>query len=318
MSTIAVVTPVYNDWASFAELLLALDGTAARMGATMRVIAVDDGSLETFDPETVSTGTFRHIESVEIVRLAFNAGHQRAIAVGLVVAAEDARLDGVVVMDSDGEDRPEDVPHLIKAADQNCVVVARRTHRSEGLAFRTFYAAYKLLFRVLTGARIDFGNFCFVPRRHLVSLTYNANIWNHLAAALTRSRIPVRRVETSRGTRFAGNSKMNFLALVLHGLSAVAVYSDAALVRIVISALLLAAATAIALAAVVAVRLGTDWAIPGWATNLFAALSILFVQSVMFGLVSVFTLLNGRTGVSFIAATDAPRCILERRLRRLK
>ena len=75
-------------------------------------------------------------------------------------------------MDADGEDRPEDVSRLAAAwsEDTNRIVVAQRGERSEGLAFRFFYAIYKLTFRIMTGQKIDFGNFCLLPRESLRAL----------------------------------------------------------------------------------------------------------------------------------------------------
>ncbi len=65
-------------------------------------------------------------------------GHQRAIAVGLVVAAEKTGSDCIVVMDSDGEDRPEDLRDLISGAERfpDNIICARRAERSESAWFR--------------------------------------------------------------------------------------------------------------------------------------------------------------------------------------
>jgi hypothetical protein len=89
--------------------------------------------------------------------------------------------------------------------DTNRIVVGQRGERSEGLAFRFFYAIYKLIFRIMAGQRIDFGNFCLLPQESVRALTYDPSIWNNLAAAVTRSRIPRTAVRVVRGARLAGN-----------------------------------------------------------------------------------------------------------------
>ena len=111
------------------------------------------------------------------------------------------------MMDADGEDRPEDVPKLLSAwgEDQNIIIVAQRSERSEGLVFKIFYILYKLAFRIATGRKIDFGNFCLIPRTPLCALTYNPAIWNNLASAITRSTTPRIAVPLARGVRFAGS-----------------------------------------------------------------------------------------------------------------
>ena len=55
------------------------------------------------------------ISEVQLIWLFGNIGHQRAIAVGLVVASRIEEIEAVVVMDADGEDRPEDVSRLAAA-----------------------------------------------------------------------------------------------------------------------------------------------------------------------------------------------------------
>ena len=146
------------------------------------------------------------IDSVEVMHLAVNLGHQRAIAVGLSLIAHRDDIGTVVVMDSDGEDRPEDIDTLLAAAAQHPdhVILAQRTQRSESVGFRTGYLAYKALFRLLTGRVIDFGNFCLLPMPVVRRLAHMPDLWNNLAAAIMRSRLRRIAVPTVRGLRHAG------------------------------------------------------------------------------------------------------------------
>ena len=50
-----------------------------------------------------------------VLHLRSNQGHQRAIALGLYHLHEFTDAEAVVVMDGDGEDRPEDLPELLRA-----------------------------------------------------------------------------------------------------------------------------------------------------------------------------------------------------------
>ena len=136
-------------------------------------------------------------------------------------------------MDADGEDRPAELRNLMAAARArpDAIVCAQRARRSEGWVFRAYYQIYKLAFRMLTGAVIDFGNFCLIPRSLLRYVISNGNTWNNLAAMLVRSRLPSVKVATIRGERYAGKSRMNLISLILHGLSAIAVYCDVAIAR---------------------------------------------------------------------------------------
>jgi polyisoprenyl-phosphate glycosyltransferase len=174
---VGIVIPVLNDWASLDLIITKLSHQAERNKLNFHIFVVDDGSSEK-PPCFLGKGQ-AHVD-IQLIRLANNLGHQRAIAIGLVIASSFEDIGAVVVMDADGEDRPEDVPRLLNAwgEDPNLIVVAQRSERSEGLVFKFFYALYKLAFRIVTGQKIDFGNFCLIPRASLPSLTYNPAIWN--------------------------------------------------------------------------------------------------------------------------------------------
>jgi glycosyltransferase involved in cell wall biosynthesis len=195
---IGIVIPIFNDWTSLDVLVKKLNDQAEQIQFNFHIFVIDDGSSE--EPHGFLGGREAHLD-IQLVRLSNNLGHQRAIAVGLVIASRVEDIRAVVVMDADGEDRSEDVPKLLSAwgEDPNLIVVAQRRERSEGLVFKSFYAMYKLAFRVMTGQRIDFGNFCLIPRVSLCALTHNPAIWNNLAAAITRSTIPRIPLPLARG-----------------------------------------------------------------------------------------------------------------------
>lgn len=143
-------------------------------------------------------------------------------------------------------------------------------------------------------------------------LAHMPEIWNHLAAAVLRSRARVVGVPTERGHRYAGNSSMNLVSLLAHGLSAIAVFSDIVFVRLLIlasavSALALALATGAA-----AVRFATDLAIPGWASNVVGISAIILFQAVTLSVVASLTMLASRSGAVFIPALHAGEYIAER------
>src|SRR5258706_1671858 len=306
LANIAIVTPVYNDWESLERLLTAISEAPGLNHVRFRIVAVNDSSQQ------APTVSFLHrkrprIQRVDILILVCSIGHQRAIAVGLVAARKIPGVSGVLVMDCDGEDRPEDIGGILAAAEENpgMIICARRRQRSESPLFRACYHLYKGAFRLLTGAHIDFGNFCYIPRREMDSVVHTPMVWNHLAGALVRSRIPLHRIDTKRGQRYAGRSSMNFAALVLHGLSAVSVYADVVMVRLLLATLGISIFAALGMIAVVGIRLFTNLAIPGWASAVMGSLAIVLLQSAVFAAISTFMLLNARSAKPVIPAIDA-------------
>ena len=317
---LTIITPVYNDWDSFRILIREIDRVCANMGMQIHVLAIDDGSFMAPDAQQLSFGVLGVVRKVEIIKLVCNLGHQRAIAVGLAVAMSHAVADAILVMDSDGEDRPHDIPSLVRASCQHpgAIICARRMNRSEGLGFRICYRLYKSVFRLFTGAVIDFGNFCLIPVGTLRLLTYNSNIWNNLAASIVRSRIPLHRVNTARGVRYAGRSHMNIVALITHGLSAVSAYSDICLVRLLITLLGLAFVIVLGLIGLFVIRFATEAAIPGWTSTVFGLLCAILLQALMIAGMAVFMLLSSRSYAQIVPAIDSVRYIANRDMLRLE
>jgi polyisoprenyl-phosphate glycosyltransferase len=303
---ISIVVPTFNDWTSLARLIKEIDALPELEGFYFSILAVDDGSNDR-DLIPILTGRYGRIHSITAVELACNLGHQRAIAIGLVQALKTQDADCIIVMDSDGEDRPQDIRKLVDHwhAAPSSIVCAQRAHRSESISFKMFYAIYKLLFKMLTGAHIDFGNFCLIPRNLLAAVCHNSSSWNHLAATLVRSRLPIQRIPTDRGRRYAGQSQMNLVSLIMHGMSAMSVYGDVVLVRVLISLLGLSALSIAGLAVVFTLRLFTDFAIPGWASGVAGNLFVILLQSVVFALISAFIILSTRSTKTVVPIVDA-------------
>ena len=108
---IVIVTPIYNDWQSFKQLVHELSKvSSAAHWSIENIIAVNDGSSD-----SIHDIDFSSILPVTILNLNNNMGHQRAISIGLsYVDYTFKSIDNVVVMDSDGEDRPVDIINLLK------------------------------------------------------------------------------------------------------------------------------------------------------------------------------------------------------------
>jgi glycosyltransferase involved in cell wall biosynthesis len=233
-SLLVILMPVFNDWESAA---IVVQETAALLdrGEDLAFLLVNDGS--TLRPPAAFERAVRDLP-VSILHLRRNLGHQRAIAVGLAHVHLHMDADIVAVMDADGEDRPSDLPRLLarlRQTGESEVIFAERRRRSESYTFRMFYTLYRALHLALTGVRVRVGNFSVVPRSALDTLVYLPALLAHYAAGIFRSRLPYAWVPTSRGARLAGESRMNFVSLVAHGLNALSVFGDVIAVRIMIA-----------------------------------------------------------------------------------
>lgn len=107
--SISVVVPIYNDQEVITELHRRLRPVLEAITDRYELILVDDGSRDHSWEEMLQVR--RSNEHVRAVRLSRNFGQQSAIAAGLSLTSNDL----IVLMDSDLQDRPEDIPTLIDA-----------------------------------------------------------------------------------------------------------------------------------------------------------------------------------------------------------
>jgi hypothetical protein len=271
---LAVVTPVYEDREAARRLLKEL---AAVAGGSAHIVVVDDGSVRL--PMSVADLAQAGLEGV-VIRLRRNVGHQRAIAIGLAYVADTLSPRRIVVMDSDGEDMPQSIPDLQARLDagEDDIVVAMRKRRVESLQFQAFYAVYKLLFSLLTGRSISFGNFMIMKPAALARIVAMQEMWIHVAGCVLNSKLRIGQCPLDRGARYAGHSKMNFVGLALHGFKALMVFAEDVLVRVGI------ACAGVALLSVVGVVIAIvlkviGFATPGWFSVALGIMLLVFMQT---------------------------------------
>jgi len=298
--------PVYNDWSSAESVVTELDGVFREENLRASILLVNDGSSSP-RPDAYLARKVANIDRVDVLALRRNVGHQRAIALGLTYIYEQRPCDTIVIMDADGEDRPQDVRMLLqKLRDENGkqIVFAERRRRSESTLFVFFYHLYCLIHVLLTGIRVRVGNFSVVPFHCLGTLAVSAELWNHYAAAVLHSRLPHTMVPTQRGKRISGQSKMNFVSLVTHGLRAISVYSDIVGVRLLIAAAGLMTVVGGLIAALIVIRTATDWAVPAWAAYAPWLLLILLMQIAGLSFAFVLFVLHTNEGAHFLPLRD--------------
>lgn len=298
--SVVILLPVFDDWESVARLLPLLDFHLLASGRRARVLLVDDGS--TIEPPTaLIQGPLEALDPVEILHLRRNLGHQRAIAIGLYHVHEFASAQAVVVMDADGEDRPCDVPVLLdefERSGRHEIVFASRVKRLESVTFRAFYHLYRVAHRVLTGISVRVGNFSVVPAPALDRLMVVSELWNHYAAAIFKAKLPHRSLPIQRGQRLAGWSKMNFASLLVHGLSAISVFSE------IVGARLLTGSALFAVAGLLLVPFA-----PAFIRGL---LLVVILQAITFAVLYCFLIVSARSSTSFLLARDAAYYIMRK------
>lgn len=303
---VMLLIPVFNDSESATLLLRQIADEVPRLPYRLRVLFINDGSLpsETRSLPQQAPG----VEQIDTLHLRRNLGHQRAIAIGLASLA--SKPDGpayVVVMDGDGEDMPSTIGPLLSAAvEENGeqAVFAQRLKRHDGAGFMAGYHTFRFLHRLLVGRDISFGNFSVLPAGIMQRVVGISEIWNHYAAGVVHGRIPVRLVPTPRGRRLADRSKMNLPALVMHGISALSVWSDVIVARMFLLVAMLLAITLALLAVVLFERFSFTTGIPGWAAGVAGILVVVVLLLGVVCLLLALFVLGSRSATSFLPHRD--------------
>lgn len=303
--SLIIVTPVYEDVEASSRLFWEL---GKLFGEQLYIVAVDDGSVrQPLTPDVLAQANV----SGAVLRLKRNVGHQRAIATGLSYIAETMHSgQRLVIMDSDGEDLPSSIPNLLEAlaAESADVVVAWRKSRIETLLFKMFYWVYRWIFLMLTGRSIRFGNFMAMKHAAVERLAVMPELSLHVASAILASKLRTVSCPQDRGPRYAGQSKMNFVGLALHGFRALMVFAEDVLVRIGIVCALIAGLSVLGAAIIVMLKL-LGYAIAGWASILTSIMLLIFLQTGTLTLLSL--MLTGLTKSGSVIATGYRDLIAE-------
>jgi hypothetical protein len=304
-----VVTPVYEDVEASSRLFKEL---FTNFGVDVFVVAVDDGSVK--QPLGIESLINAGVDGV-ILKLRRNVGHQRAIAIGLGYTSEHVQYSQrVVVMDSDGEDLPETIPSLLAQLEssQVDVLVAQRKSRVETCRFKAFYAVYKRFFSLMTGRAISFGNFMALKHVAVKRLVAMQELSIHVAGAVLASKLRTGVCPLDRGPRYAGQSKMNFVGLALHGFKALMVFAEDVLIRVGIACAAIAV-LAIGGATLAIILKLIGFSTPGWFSIALGILVLMFLQT---GALALMTLMltgvvRGGTVTTAIAYHDFVEQIIE-------
>ncbi len=265
---VAIIAPCFNEGEVAVRFILELEQVLAALPLHFTLILVDDASTDGTTDLLARTRLVASNLELQVIALPYNMGHQEAIHQGLIHASE-LSANRFIVMDSDGEDDPMAIAELLAVTDAPIVFVARGK-RSEPPFFRLGYWFYRLLFRLVAGRSISFGNYSLIRRPVLEAVL--ARSFTHYAAFLSRQRVAQRIIVRDRRKRFDGRSKMGYHGLGLHAFQSLMEYSDELLRALLRAFLLLAIVFLLSIAFIIGIRLFTAWAIPGWASVLSASL----------------------------------------------
>ena len=230
MKKIIILIPIYNDWESLIKLLDEINKVIENKNDyEFRCIVVNDSS----SIKQPKLSKPLNIKSLKIINMKENRGHARCNAFGLKYIDKDENFDYLILMDGDGEDRPEEIMSLLNKVNENpsISVVAKRAKRSEGAMFKFLYLVHKIITFIFTGKKINFGYFSCLTKNDVNTLVNQASLWNNYSGSVKKYLDRYNEIQSIRGFRYFGPSKMTLLSLVIHSFSIISIFKYSVFLR---------------------------------------------------------------------------------------
>ena len=294
---IKIIMPVFNDWDSFEKLAEKIYAYYNKLNYNIELIVINDCSDASFDKKNLNS--FK----INLINLLNNVGNQKAISFGIKYILKNfTDYDYIIIMDSDGEDKIEDIEKLIlkcKSNEEKNIIFARRNKRYEGLLFKFFYWVYKKTFALLTGETLDFGNFSCIPKIHFNKVASLQDLDLHYSASVIKSRIPYKKLDCDKGMRIQGNTKIGLRKQLIHGLVSMSLFVDTIAVKIFFTSLTGIFFLGLFAIIIVLSKIIFNLAILGWTSTILMSTIIIFPILFLLCLFSLFLLLNNYNYNSF-------------------
>ena len=287
---IKILIAVYNDWSSLdvllGEIYKKLNQTIWK---NYEVYIVNDASTIEI-PE-------KNKKKIKIINLFNNIGSQGAISIGVKYIQKNIDdITHLLIMDSDGEDKPEDIVRLLDECknNENKIVFARRKKRRESVLFRVLHFTYKKIFKMLIGKDLDFGNFSCTTKANLNIIVNINNLQTHYSASILRSKIPFSKIDCEKGFRIEGSSKLDFWKHFAHALMSLSVFVDLIAIKFFFISLVGIALSIITALTIFIVKLYYPKILLGIASTILLSLAIITIVLFLISLFSLIIFLNNK------------------------
>ena len=230
MKKIIILIPVFNDWESLKKLLNEIEENVRNIkNILIECLVINDASTIQ-QPKLIKPKSFK---SLKILNMKKNKGHARCNAFGIRFISKNKDFDNLILMDGDGEDRPVELIKLINKSfqDPENSVVAKRIKRSEGPFFQFLYLMHKIITLLFTGKKINFGNYSCLTKNDVEKLSSKASLWSSYSGSVKKNISAFNEIDSIRGERYFGPSKMSLYRLIIHSFSIIAVFKYQVLIR---------------------------------------------------------------------------------------
>ncbi|AIQ44913.1 glycosyltransferase [Paenibacillus sp. FSL R7-0273] len=278
----SVIIPMYNEEAVIQETYRRIKKVMGTTGEDYELLFVNDGSTDSC-AQMIEEYSYWD-ESVKLIDLSRNFGHQIAITAGMDYALGDA----VIIIDADLQDPPELILKMIEEWKNGYeVVYAKRIKRNgESLFKRWTASAFYRILRYSTDISIpvDTGDFRLIDRKVCEELKRLPEKNRFVRGLVSWVGFRQKAIEYERDERLAGETKYPLKRMIKLSLDGITSFSYKPLKLAGYLGGLLSASGFLYLMYVLYLALFTDEAVKGWASMIGITLTFNGFVLIMLGI----------------------------------
>ena len=220
-----ILIPVYNDEKSLIKLLQNIDDhLKIVVNFETEILVLDDRSSEEM---SLKSDKFKNIKKIGIIRVKENIGSQKVISIGLNYLRDIKENFFITVMDSDGEDNPQEISKMLDLALKNddSVITSNRKSRNDPLIIKILYRIHLFITFLFSFKWITFGNFTSFNSINLKNILNDNSSWFAYSSSVVKN-CKIKRIYAKRESRYFDKSKLGLLKLVEHSIRVNSVFSN--------------------------------------------------------------------------------------------
>lgn len=300
---LSVVLPVFNEEANIVELFQRVTQTLQSLKTRYEIIFVDDGSNDR-SFQILSDLHQNDQSHIQVIRFSRNFGHHQAILAGL----EKANGNFAAIMDSDLQDRPEDIPTLYqKAREGYDCVYGIRPKKHHGVFKRLSSRIFWWIIKRLSGYPIPANQSIFriLNRRAYQAILSMQDRYPFLAGMCVWVGFKQTTVPIQHDQRHRGGSKYSVRKMVNLMWAAVTGFSTRPLRFVSYLGILISTFSFAMMICLSFIQLIKGSAVTGWASTIVVIFFLGGIQLVVLGVIGEYL------GKTYLQTLNRPRAIIE-------